>query len=52
MSGIVKTAANLRSSPMVTVVPLARLKVNPWPAGTVKPFSVMEVHFTAAATSS
>lgn len=37
--------------PMVTVVPLAKLSVSPSPAGTVKPFKVMLVHLTAAATS-
>jgi len=36
---------------IVTVVPVARLKLKPCPAGTVKPLSVIVVHFTALATS-
>ena len=36
---------------IVTVVPVARLKVKLFLAGTVKPLSVIVVHLTASATS-
>ena len=36
---------------MVSVVPVAKLNVKACPAGTVNPLRVMDVHFTALATS-
>lgn len=36
---------------IVTLVPVARFKIKPFLAGTVKPLSVIVVHLTALATS-
>ena len=44
-------AQKIGHSLIVTVVPVARSKIKPFLAGTVKPLIVIVVHLTALATS-
>ena len=44
-------AQKIGHSLIVTVVPAARSRIKPFPAGTVKPLIVIVVHLTALATS-